>query len=144
MNKEELGKYTCYKKRVEKLKSDIKELKMKDVDTVAAKVKGSMREHPYTERRFSVQMEVPREVERISGQIAKKKLEVDALETSMREIEQFIENIEDVHVKSIFEYRYIQGMTCEDIGKELGYTHSRISQIISNYLKKYALYTFFN
>ena len=136
MTKKELGMYQIYKKRVEKLNRDISDLQDKDIDVVSGKVKGSMKHFPYTERRFSVEMELPEEVERVSRHIAKKEKEMEELSTRMTEIEDFIEGIEDMQSRSIFEYRYLEGMTCEEIGKELGYTKGRVSQIISNYLAK--------
>ncbi|MBQ3600231.1 MAG: hypothetical protein II992_03380 [Lachnospiraceae bacterium] len=136
VGKEELSKYITYKKRTEKLQNDIAELEEQDIETVAGKVKGSMKEHPYTERRFSVQMELPEEAERICKQIAKKKQEMEELEARMREIEHFIDDNDDVYMKSIFEYRYLEGMSTEELAKKYGYTKGRISQIVSNYLKK--------
>lgn len=135
MGKEELGKYVTYKKRVEKLYSDIEELEERSIVTVAGKVKGSMREHPYTERRFSVEMHVPEEEERIKRIICKKKQEAKELEAYMQVIENFIDDIEDVHVKSIFEYRYLEGMTQTEVGEKMGFDRSRISRKIDNYLK---------
>lgn len=136
MKKEELSKYVTYKKRVEKLCGDIAELEERDIETVAGKVKGSMKEHPYTERRFSVQMHVPEEEERIQQMIWKKKQEVEELEMRMRAIEDFVDEIKDVHTKSIFEYRYLEGISTEEVAKKYGYTKGRISQIVSDYLKK--------
>ncbi len=120
---------------MEKLKSDIENLRLRDIDSVSGKVKGSSKDFPYTERRFSVEMEVPEEKERVCKQIAKKEKEMEELSTRMTKIENFVEGIEDMQSRSIFEYRYLEGMTCEEIGKELGYTHGRISQIISKYLE---------
>lgn len=136
MKKEELSKYVTYKKRVEKLCGDITELEERDIETVAGKVKGSMKEYPYTERRFSVEMHMPEEEERIQQMIWKKKQEVEELEMRMRAIEDFVDEIKDVHTKSIFEYRYLEGISTEEVAKKYGYTKGRISQIVSNYLKK--------
>ena len=135
MTKQKLSRYPALKKRMEKLESDIEDLMCKDIDVVSGKVKGSMGEHPYIERRFTVEMEVPEQAEKVGEQIAGKKRELEELETQMREIEEFIDEIEDVHVKTIFEYRYLEGMTCTEIGKKLGYTHGRVSQKISDFLK---------
>lgn len=131
MTKQKLSRYPALKKRMEKLESDIEDLMCKDIDVVSGKVKGSMGEHPYIERRFTVEMEVPEQAEKVGEQIAGKKRELEELETQMREIEVFIDGIEDVHVKTIFEYRYLEGMKVKDIAEKLGYTKSRISQIIS-------------
>lgn len=135
MTKQELAKYPALKRRVEKLKEDIYELQTRDIDSVSGKVKGSMREHPYTERRFSVQMEVPEEAEKVRRQIASKQKELEDTKREMQRIEEFIDGIEDIHIKTIFEYRYLKGMTCKEVGDKLGYTHGRVSQIISNFLK---------
>lgn len=135
MKKEELSKYVTYKKRVEKLCGDIAELEERDIETVAGKVKGSMKEHPYTERRFSVEMHVPEEEERIQQMIWKKKQEVEELEMRMRAIEDFVDEIKDVYMKSIFEYRYLEGMTQAETGKKMGLDRSRISRKIDDFLK---------
>ena len=47
----------------------------------------------------------------------------------------FIDDIEDVQVKSIFEYRYLEGMTQTEVGEKMGFDRSRISRKIDNYLK---------
>lgn len=135
MSKEELSKYVTYKKRIEKLQSDIMDLEERDIDVVSGKVKGSMKDFPYTERRFSVQMELPAEVEKVHKQIVKKRREADELEARMLEIEDFIDSIEDVQVKSIFEYRYLEGMSQAVVGKKMGLDRSRISRKIDDYLK---------
>lgn len=136
MTKKELGMYQIYKKRIGKLNDDISDLESRDIDVVSGKVKGSAKDFPYTERRFSVEMEVPEEAEKVSKQIAKKEKELDELSARMTEIEDFIDGIEDVYAKSIFEYRYLEGMNTEDVAKKYGYTKGRISQIVSNYLEK--------
>lgn len=136
MTKQELAKYPALKRRAEKLKEDIYELQNRDINSVSGKVKGSMRVHPYTERRFSVQMEVPEEAERVRRQIASKQKELEEVKREMQRIEEFIDGINDIHIKTIFEYRYLEGMTCEAVGKKMGYTKVRISQKIKDYLSK--------
>lgn len=135
MTKQKLSRYPALKKRVEKLESDIEDLMCKDIDVVSGKVKGSMREHPYIERRFTVEMEVPEQAEKVGEQIAGKKRELEELEMQMREIEVFIDGIEDVHVKTIFEYRYLEGMTQAEVGEKVGLDRSRISRKIDDFLK---------
>lgn len=141
MTKQELAKYPSYKKRAEKLKEDIYELKTRDIETVSGKVKGSMREHPYTERRFNVQMEVPEEAEKIRKQIADKQKELEEIEKKMQAIEEFINRIQDVHIKTIFEYSFIEGLTQREVGEKVGLDRSRISRKIDNYLKTHTKHT---
>ena len=135
MIKQDLIDYKTWKKRMCKLNEDIDRLSEKDIDVVSGKVKGSMDSYPYIERRFTVQMEVPEQAEKVNEQIARKEREIEELERKMREVEDFIDDIEDVQVKTIFEYRYLEGMSCAEIGKKFGYTHARISQLISRSLK---------
>ena len=127
--------YQTYKRRVEKLNEDINDLKYKDIDSVSGKVKGSMKDFPYTERRFSVQMEIPAAAERNRKQTTKREQEIEELEKRMCEIEVFIDLIEDVHIKTIFEYKFLEGMTQEEIGEKMGLDRSRISRKIDNFLK---------
>ena len=53
----------------------------------------------------------------------------------MQEIERFISEIHEARDREILTYRYIDGMKVTDIACEVGYTHSRISQIISKYVE---------
>lgn len=135
MTKQELSMYPTLKKRVQKLENDIEELRLKDIDVVSGKVKGSMRGHPYTERRFTVEMEVPEEAEKVNDAIKKKKAEIFELEIQLRKIEGFIDGIEDVLLKTIFECTYIDGMTQSEVGEKVGLDRSRISRKISDFLK---------
>ncbi|MCI8409957.1 MAG: hypothetical protein HFJ09_11925 [Lachnospiraceae bacterium] len=141
MTKQELAKYPNYKKRAEKLKSDIYELETRDIESVSGKVKGSMKEHPYTERRFSVQMEVPGEAEKIHRQIGSKRHELEEIEIKMQAIEEFIGRIQDIHIKTIFEYSFIEGLTQREVGEKVGLDRSRISRKIDNYLKTHTKHT---
>lgn len=133
VKKEELNKYIVLKKRVKKLQSDIVELECGDV--IADKVKGSDKEHPYIIRNFTIQTKAPEVAERNKKYIVKKNQEVEELKSRIRCIEKFIDGIEDIHIKNIFEYRFLEGMTCKEVGRELGYSHGRISQIVANYLE---------
>ena len=135
MTKQELARYAALKRRAEKLKEDTYELQTRDINSISGKVKGSMREHPYTERRFSIQMEVPEEAERVRKQIASKRKELEETKREMQRIEEFIDNIEDIHIKTIFEYSFLEGLTQREVGEKVGLDRSRISRKIDNYLK---------
>ena len=135
MVKQDLIDYKTWKKRMCKLNEDIDRLSAKDIDVVSGKVKGSMDSHPYIERRFTVQMEVPEQAEKVNEQIARKEREIEDLHRKMREVEDFIDEIEDVHTKTIFEYRYLEGMSTEMVAEKYGYTKGRISQIVSKYFR---------
>lgn len=135
MIKQDLIDYKTWKKRMCKLNEDIDRLSAKDIDVVSGKVKGSMDSHPYIERRFTVQMEVPEQAEKVNEQIARKEREIEDLERKMREVEDFIDGIEDVQVKTIFEYSFLDGLTQKEVGEKTGLTQGRISQLISQVIK---------
>lgn len=135
MTKQELAKYPALKRRKEKLEEDICELQTRDVDIVSGKVKGSMKDHPYTERSFCVQMPAPEEAEKIRKQIAGKQQELEKIKEEMQRIEEFIGDIEDVHIKTIFEYSFIEGLSQKEVSKKVGLERSSISKKINNYLK---------
>lgn len=135
MIKQDLIDYKTWKKRMCKLNEDIDRLSEKDIDVVSGKVKGSMDSYPYIERRFTVQMEVPEQAEKVNEQIARKECEIEELERKMREVEDFIDGIEDVQVKTIFEYSFLDGLTQKEVGEKTGFTQARISQLISLQVK---------
>lgn len=76
-------------------------------------------------------MEADKQAERIKrlGQ------EIEQAEKEVDEVEQFISAIKDTRDKEVLSLRYIEGEKVKDVGKQLGYTHGRISQIISKYVK---------
>lgn len=45
------------------------------------------------------------------------------------------DNIDNATIKEIFVLRYIEGKKVSEIAKDVGYTHGRVSQIISKLLK---------
>lgn len=135
MVKQDLIDYKTWKKRMCKLNEDIERLSEKDIDVVSGKVKGSMDSHPYIERRFTVQMEVPEQAEKVNEQISRKEREIEDLQRKMREVEDFIDGIEDVQVKTIFEYSFLDGLTQKEVGEKTGFTQARISQLISLQVK---------
>lgn len=108
---------------------------MREIPVVTGKVKGSMEGFPYIERHFSVQMEEPVEAAVCVKRIQKYQSELVQVENKMKQIEDFIDTILDSQIKEIFIYRFLDGMTAAEVGKQVGYTHGRVSQIISEYLK---------
>ena len=100
-----------------------------------------MKEHPYIERSFTVEMEVPEEAGKVRDKIAGKEWEIKELEGKMREVEEFISAIPDVQIKTIFEYRYLEGMTQKEVGGKVGLDRSRVSRRIDNFLKTHTKHT---
>lgn len=135
MTKQELSMYTVLKGRIDKLNKEISELQTKEIEIVAGKVKGSMKEHPYIETRIGVQMEEPIAAGKIDAAILKRRKEIDKLVKRTKDIEDFINGIDDVFLKTIFEYKYIENLSQAEIGEKVNLDRSRISRKISDYLK---------
>ncbi len=51
-------------------------------------------------------------------------------------IEKFISDIEESRVRLIFRYRYIDGITWDDIGEKMDYSRIQIIRIHDAYMKK--------
>lgn len=94
-----------------------------------------MNEHPYIETHMAVQMEEPVESDRRIRNLEKWEQEVSKAKSDNTKVEEFIDNIDNATIKEIFVLRYIEGKKVSEIAKDVGYTHGRVSQIISKLLK---------
>lgn len=137
MDKKTLNQYRALLREIPKLKKDIDKLykRLEGVPTVAGKVTKSSDNFPYIEEHVKVEMEEPKQATEIKQQIRYKELRLDKAEREKTEIEKFIAGIEDSTDRQIFELRFIEGKKQYEVGDEIGYSESRVSQIISSYLK---------
>lgn len=135
MTKKDLESYQANKRLIERNKKKIEEERLKDLPAYEGKVKGSSKEFPYTERRFSAYMNDPVEEQKSVKKIRQLQEEMKKAEEKCLEVENFIRGIKDVRIKEIFTYRFLDGAKITDTAKKIGYSHSRISQIISKFLK---------
>jgi len=109
--------------------------RQENVPTVLGKVTGSSRNFPYTEVRTSVLMDEPKEMDEIDKQIRIREKRREQVEKLITEIEQFIAEIPDSRDRQIFELIYIDGKKQREVAEKVGYSRSRISQVINGYLK---------
>lgn len=135
MNKKLLESYQANKRLIERNTKKIEDEQCKDIPVVMGKVEGSSKEFPYTKQRFTVQMSEPAEVNKSNNRILRLQQEIKQAEREIEAVEQFIGGIADMRIKEIFTYRYIDNMKISDIAKEIGYTHGRVSQLISKNVK---------
>lgn len=135
MNKRLLESYQVNKRLIERNKKKIEEERCKDIPEVMGKVTGSAHDFPYIRQRFTVRMDEPVEAAKSSNRIEKWQQEIDRAGKEMEKVERFIAGIEDAQSREIFTYRYIDGMKAVEVARKVGYTHGRVSQIISKYLK---------
>jgi len=127
----------------QKIKLEKEELKQKLINMRGerhhASVRGSNPEFPYQPMSFHMEGYYAGEDEKLRRrkEATKKRIhaKVIMLQQLEDEIEAFIDSIPDVTLRLIFRYRYLDGLTQEEIGKRLHIDRSRISRKIDGYLK---------
>ncbi len=137
MDKKRLTQYKALEREKRKLQAEIGKLydKLENVPVVLGKVKGSSKDFPYIEQHVTVQMAEPRTADENARKILEKKKRLRTVETELEEIRTFVDGIEDATTRQIFEMAFLEGKKQREIGDEIGYSRSRISQIISDVLK---------
>lgn len=135
MNRKTLELYKPNERLIERNRKKIEDEKMREIPVVKGKVRGSSHEFPYIEQSYTVEMDEPVEADQQYQRIRRWNQEITRAEQENEEIEQFINGIADPKAREIFQYRYLDGMKAQDIGRMVGYSKGRISQIIKKYLK---------
>lgn len=135
MTLEELKEYKNICHRIKQLDKKIMQEECKEIEIVKGKVVGSSPRFPYIETHMSVEMYEPKK----SDESIRKKLlymhEREKLIQQKEIIEDYIESISDIQLKTILNYVIIDGKTLSETGREIGYSKGRISQIIKKFLK---------
>lgn len=129
---EDIIQYNDLVARVERNGSKILELQVRDVPIVSGKVKGSSRHFPYIETHMTVQMEEPREADKIDKRIAALQTCIDNDQKKIDEIDMIYDSITDSELKTIFDMRVYEGKTWIDIAAELSDKKDR-----TTYAKKF-------
>ena len=137
VDKKRLTQYKALEREKRKLQAEIGKLydKLENVPVVLGKVKGSSKDFPYIEQHVTVQMAEPRTADENARKILEKKKRLRTVETELEEIRTFVDGIEDATTRQIFEMAFLEGKKQREIGDEIGYSRSRISQIIRDVLK---------
>lgn len=135
MEKKTLKKYRPNKDRLIRIEEQIQELCERESTVVMGKVTGSSADFPYTEVRTSVQMYDPYEEENIRRQIRRKEADRLLILKEQKEVEDYINGINDPEIKEIFELSFIEGKKQIEVAEIVGYSRGRISQKIGGQLK---------
>ena len=135
MDKKTLKRYKLNKDRLIRIEEQIQELCERESTVVMGKVTGSSADFPYTEVRTSVQMYDPYEEENVRRQIRRKEADRLLILKEQKEVEDYINGIDDPEIKEIFELAFVEGKKQQEVADIIGYSRGRISQIISEYLK---------
>lgn len=125
MKKAELNEILKLKKEVKQLSQKLQELNYGDDETVVSdKVRGSMSEYPYSERSFNLVG-----LEQMSEECIQKRNEIGKkisdkyyeLNCRINKAYDYILGIDDSEIRQILQYKYIDGLTWEQIGEIMGY-----------------------
>ena len=135
MDKKTLKKYRSNKDRLIRIEERIQELCEREPTVVMGKVTGSSADFPYTEVRTSVQMYDPYEEENVRRQIRRKEADRLLILKEQKEVEDYINGIDDPEIKEIFELSFIEGKKQIEVAEIVGYSRGRISQKIGEQLK---------
>ena len=135
MDKRTLKKYRPNKDRLIRIENQIQELCERESTVVMGKVTGSSVDFPYTEVRTSVQMYDPYEEEDIRRQIRRKEADRLRILKEQKEVEDYINGIDDPEIKEIFELSFIEGKKQIEVAEMVGYSRGRISQKIGEQMK---------
>lgn len=124
MNEKELSKYYYLKKEVEDLEeriaefgNGIKSTQIKEISVSSSHKNKSIQET---------------KVELVARLTEKR---ISALEQYL-EIERYIEEVEDVEIRNIMRYRYLDLMKWEDIGEKVFLDRSSVAKKMRRYLKE--------
>lgn len=135
MDKKTLKRYKSNKDRLIRIENQIQELCERESTVVMGKVTGSSVDFPYTEVRTSVQMYDPYEEENVRRQIRRKESDRLRILKEQKEVEDYINGIDDPEIKEIFELSFIEGKKQIEVAEIVGYSRGRISQKIGEQLK---------
>lgn len=120
MTKERLKKINDIKKQIEIIKKELCNLDREGI--CCDRVTGSSHNFPYIKRHYTIEGYSQRYYKKQA--ILYKKLSVlnEELINERLEIEDWLEGVKDNTLNLILRLKYINGMTWEQIGKELGYS----------------------
>jgi len=135
LDKKTLKKYKPNKDRLIRIENQIQELCEREPTVVMGKVTGSSADFPYTEVRTSVQMYDPYEEENIRRQIRRKEADRLRILKEQKEVEDYINGIDDPEIKEIFELSFLEGKKQDEVAEIVNIDRSYVSKKISDYLK---------
>lgn len=122
-------------KRIRQLNKKIEQEEYREIEIVKGKVVGSSPRFPYIETHMSVEMHEPKKLDKSIRKKIMYEHEREKLIQQKETIEDYIDSISDIQIKTIFQYAFIDGMKQKEIAKELNIDRSYVSKKISDYFK---------
>ena len=137
MDRERLEQYEKLNAELSRLRKEIRQIdraakRSEDGICIPDVATGSSPEYPYLHTRVKVESVDKR---KFDGYIQKLKSREKEYHARVIELEDWLEDIEDPLLYRIFKLKLKDGMSDKRIGDELGYSRSRITQMINGHLK---------
>lgn len=140
MTKNELREIVKLRKELKQWQEKLQQLDYGDNETIVSdKVRGSMSQFPYSARSFNLigreQMSEECIIKRneIGEKISKTYYKINC---KINDAIDYINSIEDSEIRSILTYRYIDGLTWEQIGENMIFDESTVRKKHDNWFKK--------
>lgn len=115
----------------------LEELAAQEPDTIIGKVKCTSKNFPFLPGRVSVHMYDPQQEENLKIKVDKIKEEALSLLKTLKEVELFVNSIEDDELRELFTLRYIEGLTQREVAENLHMERSTVSKKITNYINSH-------
>lgn len=133
-------KYNAIEREIKRINRKLDYYASHPVSAVHGVVSGSRRSFPYSQCHFVVSgSDVKsdearkRKIQNLIIELQNRKAEYEELQIS---IDIAIEDIEDIEMRQIIQYKYIDRLSDFEIGQELGYERSTISKKISDFFSE--------
>lgn len=137
LSRELLEKYNAIEREIKRINRKLDYYAMHPVAAVHGVVAGSRKSFPYSQRHFVVSGSDVKSDEKRKQKIQNLMIELQnrkrEYEEMQIEIDIAIEEIEDIEMRQILQYKYIDRMTDFEIGQELGYDRSSISKKLTEF-----------
>lgn len=116
MKKQDLEQLRSLRKEIE-----IIQMELDNLPVVTDKVTGSMDQFPYLPRSITIEGR-----DEQKGRQLRRRLEikVDNLQDKLIEIEEWMDSVEDVEMRSLLRLRYQNGFSWEETAANMGYGHT--------------------
>lgn len=140
ITREFLAQYVYLDSYLKSIRRRLKYFEKHPVTSAHGVVSGSMKEFPYAQCHFVISgsdVKSDEERKKLVSQLLIDLHGNERLYEDMKlDIETFIESLDNIEDKTILRLRYIDNMSYEQIGEELGYDRTTISKRIDKIIEK--------
>ena len=132
--KKELSNLKHIQKEIEIIQEEIGKT---TAEYTTDKVSGSMSEYPYTKKNFIIEGynydKYYARLKRLEKKLSRK---LEELMDERDRISEYIEKVKDPTIRVILRLRHINGMTWEQVGREIGYSTRHVKRKYYSFLNK--------